>query len=205
MNHEPLSDRDYQRLAASLARFKDQQCMSLEHLDGFFTALLCGPMPLKPADCLPMIMGDAFDDETSFPTTQSLDRFAELLLRHWVDIANTLREGRAFHPWLQEDESGAVHGNEWALGFVDGMQLLHDDWTLLFDDAQHAPLLEAIMALAFEHHPDEDMRPYLDDASPEQRQAWLAEISPSVSAIYAFFAALRLELTQEEEEPPLKG
>lgn len=199
MNHQAMTDKDYQRLDATLARFKGQDCMSLEQLDGFFTAMLCGPMPLKPAECLPIILGQAFDDETAFPTTQSLDRFAELLHRHWMDIANTLRDGLPFHPWLETDETGAVKGNEWAEGFVEGMQLLIDDWALLFDDASQAGQLEPIMALAFEHHPDEDMRPYLEQTSPEQHAAWLAEISPSVQGIHAFFTALRQDLSQDEE------
>jgi uncharacterized protein len=198
MNHDPLTDRDYQRLGSTLARFKDQQCMSLEQLDGFFTALLCGPMPLKPADCLPMILGDAFDDEEAFPTEQSLDRFAKLLLRHWFDIADTLRENTPFHPWLDEDEAGAVHGNQWAQGFCDAMQLMPEDWALLFDDEQAAAHLEPIMALAFEQQPDDEMRNYLDTAGEEQRQAWLAEITHSVQAIHAFFADIRQELSQEE-------
>jgi uncharacterized protein len=199
MNHDPLTDRDYQRLGATLARFSEQQCMSLEQLDGFFTGLLCGPMPLKPADCLPMILGDAFDDEQAFPTEQSLDRFAKLLLRHWFDISDTLRDGTAFHPWLDEDESGVVHGNQWAQGFCDAMQLMPEDWALLFEDEQAAVHLEPIMALAFEQEADdEQMRQYLDTAGSEQRQAWLAEITTSVQAIHAFFAGIRQELSQEE-------
>ena len=199
MTHEPLSDHDYQRLGVTLARFQDQDCMSLEQLDGFFTALLSGPVPLKPAECLPMILGQAFDDETAFPTSQSLERFAELLLRHWVDISNTLRAGKPFHPWLEEDASGKVQGNEWAQGFVEGMQLMQEDWALLFDDPLQAQVLEPIMALAFERQPDEDMRPYLEDIKPDQRQAWLAEISTSVAAIYQFFNAVRQELQQDDD------
>jgi uncharacterized protein len=190
MNHDPLTDRDYQRLGATLARFSEQQCI---------TGLLCGPMPLKPADCLPMILGDAFDDEQAFPTEQSLDRFAKLLLRHWFDISDTLRDGTAFHPWLDEDESGVVHGNQWAQGFCDAMQLMPEDWALLFEDEQAAVHLEPIMALAFEQEADdEQMRQYLDTAGSEQRQAWLAEITTSVQAIHAFFAGIRQELSQEE-------
>jgi len=199
MKREPLTDLDYQRLAATLARHREQQCMSLEQLDGFFSALLSGPMPIKPAECLPIILGEAFDDESAFPTSKALEQFADLLLGHWLEISNTLQEGRPFHPWLQEDQDGAVHGNEWAQGFVEGMQLMQEDWGLLFDDAEQAPLLEPIMALAFENHPDEDMRPYLDAADAGQHSAWLAQISPSVEAIYHFFEALRLDLDNPED------
>jgi uncharacterized protein len=199
MSHRPLTDSDYQRLDKILNQFKDQDSMNLEQLDGFFAALLCGPMPIKPAECLQMILGQAFDDETAFPSSKSLEQFAELLLGHWLEIALTLREGRPFHPWLQEDENGSVQGNNWAQGFIEGMQLMHEDWALLFDDAQQSQLLEPIMALAFEHHPDEDMRPYLEGADANQHAAWIAAISPTVEAIYRFFADLRLDLEAEDE------
>lgn len=200
MSHTPLTDRDYERLSATLNRFRNQDCMNLEELDGFFTALLCGPMPIKPTDCLPLILGDAFDDERAFPSEKALEQFVALLKGHWLDIANTLHTEQPFQPWLEPDEHGAVHGNNWAQGFTEGMELLNDDWALLFDDDEQAQALEPIMALAFEHHPDPEMRPYLDAADPQQREQWLAGISPSVTAIYRFFAAIREEIEEESKE-----
>ncbi|MNT92422.1 hypothetical protein D3C72_2337070 [compost metagenome] len=80
------------------------------------------------------------------------------------------------------------------------MQILYDDWTLLFDDAEAAGALAPIMALAFEHHPDPEMRPFLDGASAEQKAEWLGEISASVAQIYRFFAALRQEMEDAESD-----
>ncbi|BEV71762.1 MULTISPECIES: UPF0149 family protein [unclassified Paludibacterium] len=200
MNYEALTDRDYQRLAETLARFSDQDCMNLEQLDGFFTALLCGPMPIRPTECLPIILGDAFDDEDAFPGAQGLERFAHLLMRHWLDISHTLQSGQPFHPWLDADEHGVFRGNDWAQGFVEGMQLVYDDWTLLLDDPQQAELLAPIMALAFEGQPDEEMKGYLQEISPEDRADWLGAISPNVAAIHQFFTRLRAELEADEEQ-----
>jgi uncharacterized protein len=90
-----------------------------------------------------------------------------------------------------------VHGNDWAEGFVEGMQLQQDDWNLLFDDADHAGALEAIMALAFERHPDPEMRPYLDNSDSSQREQWLAAISPAVQEIHQFFATIRAQMEAE--------
>jgi len=198
-HHQPMTDREYQQLGALLARFQEQDCMTLEELDGFFTALLCGPMPVKPAECLPIILGPAFDDEEAFPSAKVLDRFCTLLNGHWLDIAATLREGRPFHPWLEQDENGQVHAHEWANGFVEGMQLMHDDWLMLFDDPEASQNLEPIMALAFEAEggDDEAMRNYLESADDAQRAAWISEISPAVEAIHRFFASLRQRLEDE--------
>ncbi len=198
MKHQALTEADYQRLSAILTRLGPHQGMNLEQLDGFFAALLCGPEAISPKDCLPAILGEAFDDERAFGSPKALEQFVNLLMGHWLDIAHTLQDGQPFHPWLEEDEHGQVRGNDWAEGFSQGMQLLNDDWALLFDDEQYAPLLTPILALAFERNPDPDMHAYVDNVSPEQREAWLAELSDSVGGIHAFFARLRAELEAEE-------
>ena len=205
MKHEAMTDRDYQRLAETLERFSDMGCMKLESLDGFFTALLCGPMPIKPTECLPMILGQAFDDEAAFPGPQALERFANLLMRHWLDIAHTLRAGEPFHPWLDADEEGHFHGNDWARGFVDGMELMYEDWTLLLDDPEHGAALAPIMALAFEDQPDEEMRAWIEQAGPERRAEWLASITPSVAEIHAFFEQVRSAVELEDNDGYVVG
>lgn len=199
MKHAPLSDQDYQRLEDTLQRFAAQGAMSLERLDGFFAALLSGPDPLPPEECLPLILGSAFDDEDAFSSPKAIEQFARLVSGHWHDIAHTLQRQRDFAPWLTADAAGEVHGNDWAEGFYDGMQLMHEDWNLLFDDAEAAPALTPILALAFERHPDPEMRPFLDGASREQKDLWLAQIGDAVPRIYQFFAAIRARIAAELE------
>lgn len=198
MSHTPLSDADYQRLAAILNRFLPQQGMNLERLDGFFAALLSGPEPIKPTECLPIIIGEAFDDDSAFPSDKSLEQFAKLLMGHWLDISAALRENDAFQPWLEQDAAGELHGNDWAEGFSEGMQLLNEDWGLLFDDPEHAPLLEPILTLAFERNPDPEVQ--VPALTPTQREQCLSALSESVHGIHRFFAAIRRRLEEEEQE-----
>ncbi|KMJ53989.1 hypothetical protein ACG97_05565 [Vogesella sp. EB] len=200
MKFKPMTEQDYQRLGETLSRLAPQGAMSLEKLDGFFAALHAGPEAIKPADCLPTILGAAFDDEAAFASPKVLEKFVAQVMGHWLEIARTLANGEDFYPWLDADEHGVVHGNDWAEGFSEGMQILYDDWTLLFDDAEAAGALAPIMALAFEHHPDPEMRPFLDGASAEQKAEWLGEISTSVAQIYRFFAALRQEMEDAESD-----
>ncbi|AXE31405.1 YecA family protein [Chromobacterium phragmitis] len=199
MSHKPLSEQDYQRLSSILARFAAHGCMSLEKLDGFFAALLAGPEAIRPAECLPLILGDAFDDEAAFPSEKSLEQFVALLRGHWQDIAEALKHGE-FQPWLEAGADGLATGNDWAEGFSAGMELLNDDWSLLFDAPDEAPLLEPIMLLAFERHPDPEMRPLADGIDPALREELLSALSPSVHGIHDFFAAIRRQLEQEEQE-----
>ena len=56
------------------------------------------------------------------------------------------------------------------------------------------------MALAFERHPDPEMRPYIDSTDSSQREQWLAAISPAVQEIHQFFATIRAQMEAELEQ-----
>ena len=193
----PLSDKDYQRLSATLTRLAPQGAMSLEHMDGFFTALLAGPEALSATATLPLVLGPAFDDHESFTSVKALEQFVDLVGRHWRDIADTLRNGAEFQPWLEEDAAGEVRGNDWAEGFSAGMQLFNDDWAEVFDHPQLGEALAPIMALAFERDHDPEMRPFLGEVDEVRRAEWLGAIGPAVSALYGFFSARRAALAAE--------
>lgn len=201
MKHKPMEERDYQRLADTLNRFVAQGAMNLEQLDGFFAALLAGPEAMRPADCMPLILGAAFDDDDAFPSVKVLEQFGTLLSRHWHDVAAALHEGD-FQPWLEADAAGHAHGNDWAEGFVRAMALQQEDWDPLFDDATLAAGLAPIMALALEHDPDADpeARAYLAQADQAEREAWLAGLGEATQAFYAHFVELRRQLESEDEE-----
>jgi len=44
MKSQPLTDAELDRLSGVLGRFDNQRPMNLEQLDGFFAALICGPV-----------------------------------------------------------------------------------------------------------------------------------------------------------------
>lgn len=199
MKPTTMTEQDYEKLGSLLAKLMPQGAMSLEQLDGFLAALHAGPEALGPSDCLPTILGEAFDDDEAF-TPKQLDRFMQLITGHWRDIGHTLSAGEAFHPWLEADEQGVVSGNDWAIGFREGMEIFHDDWNLLFDDEANADALTPIMALAFEHEPDSEMHAYLADITQDERDSLLAEIGPNVGRIYQFFAGLRAEMLAAESD-----
>jgi uncharacterized protein len=57
------------------------------------------------------------------------------------------------------------------------------------NDDDHAGVLIPIMALAYEHHPDPNMRPYKEPMSSERREQLIVGVAASVPAIYRYFAA----------------
>jgi len=83
-----------------------------------------------------------------------------LIMRHWNGIAETLHSGEVFLPLLLQDETGISTANDWASGFLRGMELRKTEWGALLDDEEHGGWLVPILALAHEHDPDPAMRPY---------------------------------------------
>jgi len=127
---EPLTDAEFERLSGILGRFDNKQPMNLEQLDGFLAALICGPEIVRPSEYLPVIYGSDMVLEDSFGSQSVLQDFLSLIMRHWNVIADTLHSGDVFLPLLLEDENGISHGNDWAKGFLRGMELRRADWAI---------------------------------------------------------------------------
>ena len=188
MKPEPLTDAELDHLGALLERFDNNRSMNVEQLDGFLAALICGPELVPPSKYLPKIWGD----RTAFEDTSSAQEFLSLIVRHWNTIADTLNSGKVYLPLLLEDESGITHGNDWADGFLRGMEFGKEDWTLLLNDEDHGGSLIAIFALANEHNPDPTMRPYKDPISTELRETLIVSAAAGTTQVYRYFKTRRL-------------
>jgi uncharacterized protein len=189
---QPLTDAEFERLGGALGRFDNKRLMNLEQLDGFFAALICGPVNVPPSEYLPVILGDDVVLEDTFKAQSVLQDFLSLIMRHWNVIAETLLSGEVFLPMLLEDESGITHANDWATGFLRGMELRRTEWAALLHDKEHGGWLVPIMALAHEHDPDPDMRPYKEPISVEAREQLIVGAAAGVTGIYRYFEAQRL-------------
>jgi uncharacterized protein len=188
MQSQPLTDTELDHLSAVLERFGDKRSMNLEQLDGFIAALICGPELVPPSKYLPKIWGD----QTVFEDASSAQEFLSLIMRHWNAIADTLNSGEVYLPLLLEDESGITHANDWANGFLRGMEFGKEDWALLLDDEDYGGSLVAIFALANENNSDPEMRPYKDPISADLRETLIAGAAAGTTQIYRYFKARRL-------------
>jgi len=121
--HNPLTDDEFARLDAFLDNTKNSRAMNLEQIDGFFTALICGPEVVMPGEYLPYVWGNEQTQDGIFENLEEAQEILSLLNRHWNTIAKTLYEGGVYLPLMHEDENGSVTGNEWAKGFLRGMGL----------------------------------------------------------------------------------
>jgi uncharacterized protein len=190
VNSQPLTDAELDNLGGVLKRFGDKRAMNLETLDGFFAALICGPDPVPPSEYLPEIWGgDMVSEPLSEPTLQE---FISLVMRHGNAISRTLQSGEVFLPLIMEDENGVALANEWANGFMRGMQMRRDSWTPLMENEERVGWLVPILALANEHHPDPEMRPYKKPISIEMREKLIVGAAAGVMAMYRHFETVRM-------------
>jgi uncharacterized protein len=112
-------------------------------------------------------------------------------MRHWNVIADTLHSGEVFLPLLLQDENGITPANDWAIGFLRGMEFHKAEWASLFADEDHGGWLVPIFALAHEHDPDPEMRPYKEPISADAREKLIVGAAAGVTGIYRHFKTQR--------------
>jgi len=191
MKTKPLTDKDYDLLSEALDRFHGQGAMNLEEMDGFFAALICCPSFVMPSEYLSELWGGEMADEEAFGGEKELNEFLSLVMRHWNHVSKTLHAGDVYLPILLEDENGVARANDWAHGFMRGMDLRREDWGILLGDDDHAGALVPIFALANEHHPDPEMRPFDEPIDSEHREKLIVGSAAGVMAIFRYFSPHR--------------
>jgi uncharacterized protein len=187
----PLSDTEVDQLADFLS---SNAAMTMEELDGYFAALICGPRYISMSEYFPEILGEDF----SFASNDQAELIIGLLFRHWNAITDQQQESIKkndviYFPFLYQDD-GIAYGNEWASGFMRGTQMGHGDWDTLLNDESHGGSLIPIMMLANEHHADPEMHP--PPIPPEKRDDILAMMTAGVIQIYRYFEPHRQSFAQ---------
>ena len=192
MRTPKLTDAELDDLTEALGRFHNERAMNLEELDGFIAALICGPSIIPPSEFLPEIWGGGeMADAESFASEEDVQRFVQAVIQHWNFVTETLQSGDFHLPLLLEDNEGVAHANDWAHGFMRGMNLRREDWLDLVNDEENGGSLVPIFALAHEHHPNPKLRPYKEPIDTEQREQLTARMISGVRAIYRYFARQR--------------
>jgi uncharacterized protein len=199
--NEPLTDAELDRLANVLGTCKGGESMNLEELDGFFAALIAGPESVMPSEYYPEVFGGEMSETCEFGSLDEANEILRLMMRHWNTIAATLHKSEVYVPLLVEDEDGVAHGNDWARGFMRGMDMRHDGWAKLLDDEEQGGCVIPMMALYHEHDDDPAMRP--EPISPEKREEIIVHMTAGLVGAYRYFRAHRKAHvgTASETEP----
>lgn len=149
--NEPLIDAELDRLGAFLKACKGGRAMNVEELDGFFAALIAGPETVMPSEYYREVFGSEMSDACEFSSLDEANEILGLMMRHWNTIAGMLFKGEVYVPLLLGGEDGTVHGNDWARGFMHGVDMRHDGWAELVNDEEQGGCLIPMMMLCHEH------------------------------------------------------
>lgn len=186
MHSQALTDAELARLEDCIFTIGDKsEAMTLEMMDGFFCALICGPEVVPPSEYMPHVFGVDSMEEIAFPNIEEAQRVFDLMTRHWNGIAQTLLQNEPYPALMGEDEDGKVTGREWAWGFQLGMHLLPNSWEPLVSDKEFSTALLPIVVLAEDG--DSGLKLSKKAATPQEREMMLDVLAPSVLIIYNFF------------------
>ena len=183
--HQPLTDAELDRLGEFLKSCKSGKGMNVEQLDGFFVALIAGPENVMPSEYYREVFGGEMADACEFGSLEEANEILGLMMRHWNTIASVLHKGEVYLPHLLEDADGVAHANDWAQGFMQGMDMRHDGWAELVNDEEQGGCLIPMMVLYHEHDEDREMRP--KPISPEKREEIIVHMAAGLVSAYRYF------------------
>jgi uncharacterized protein len=184
-DNEPLTDAELDRLGDFLEGCKSGKAMNLEELDGFFSALIAGPEVVMPSEYNREVFGGDLSEAVEFASLDEAREILNLMMRHWNTIASKLNKGEIHVPMIFENEKGELRGNDWARGFMRGMQMRHEGWAELVNDERYGGSLIPMMALYHEHDQDPEMRP--EPITPDKREQVIALMAAGLMNAYGYF------------------
>ena len=165
---------------------KDEGVLDISELDGFFTAIVSGPVMIPPSQWLPAVWGDF---EPEWESEKDFEVILTLMMRHMNGIAATLMEHPGdFEPiYLESEFQGKLNMivDEWCEGYLRGVALAEDLWAA--GGQEMTILLTPIYAFT----QATDWRGH--NFSGNEIEAIQNAIAPNVREIHAFWLARRGE------------
>ena len=199
----PLSDAELDQLGDFLNSLPSPDAMNIERFDGFLCALVVGPDLVLPTEYWRYVIGGEEDESSpAFDSTEQAETIMSLVIRHWNSIVATLEADDIHLPALLLDDNGVARGNDWAKGFMEGVNLRRASWQPFIDDDDHAGSIIPMMALAHENDPDPEAR--FESPTPEKREDLLISMTAGITQMYRYFAPMRAE-TAADSQPFVRG
>ena len=191
-SEDEISAAEIEVLSGFLSRVKGGDIPNVEALDGFLTAIVISPDLVKPSEFTEVITkGRAEDGDLVFDTTEEAQRFFGLLMGHWNRINRVFRSGDVYLPLLLEDEQGVTKGGDWARGFLRGTHLRYHDWAEIAESDEHGGPFVYLWSLAYEDHPDPELRPRKTAFTEEERENLLVRMIAGTKQLYDHFQMRR--------------
>lgn len=201
---QPLKPSELEYFDEVLAGFKGP-IRSFEALDGLFCALICAPRLVAPSEYIGLIMGAG----GAFESNAKAHQITDLMVRHFntvvTQLQRTLRTDDIYVPALIVDDQGVAAGNEWAAGFMAGVDLSGQGWAAIKEDKKRSPMIAPMTALATEHAPqhDADLAKRAAVLAPENREDLLEDMFVGLADLFAHFESQRRESTAPLSAQPI--
>lgn len=164
---------------------KDEGIFDISSLDGFFTAVVSGPVMIPPSQWMASIWGDF---EPEWKTEKEFEIIFTLLMRHMNSIADHLmHEPESFEPLFMEREvEGKIYTivDDWCYGYMMGVDLCVAEWNL--DSLDLTILITPIKTFG-----TEEGWKKLEDLSEQEAENIRNAITPNVREIHAYWLARR--------------
>ncbi|NTW51627.1 MAG: YecA family protein [Chlorobiaceae bacterium] len=152
---QPLAQEELTQLETFLTSDQTpEDCMSsLEMIDGYMTAIVLGPETVDEKQWIPYLLNPEKQQHDIFNSPEQAEEITGLLMRHISAIALQFEsEPEEFLPIYEmfsysEDDERELAIEEWALGFILGMELAHEAWQPLFADEESAMLAGPLFIL----------------------------------------------------------
>ena len=134
LSQGPLTDDEIKEIDQFLLDAEGiEESMDISTLDGFLTAIVCGPKTIMPGEWMRWVWDmERGEDAPEFKDLSQAQRILGFLVRHMNDIAQTLtREPEHYEPLLMENPNGGDPIpilDEWCSGFMKGVQLDSEGW-----------------------------------------------------------------------------
>jgi len=182
----PLAEADLDRLELLLERVNPDS-MTVDELDGFFCALVCGPGRQPVNKYFPDVLGQDLDHDSFRYSMVDPVELSTLLYRHWNEIAAAMLADKVYVPLFEQEEPGNPIGHNWARGFVHGMDFDSEAWDTLAKDKHDWALLAPMMLLLADSDPElaPELKRPVD--TPEKRMDVLAATAASLSLLFRRF------------------
>ena len=88
---QPLSDKEFNELDKFLLSDRcADDCMTMDSLHGFLTALVVGPQEVLIGEWLPLVWGNSDEGLPAFKSEKECERIVSLIVRYMNEIAVTL-------------------------------------------------------------------------------------------------------------------
>lgn len=187
---QPLSQNELTHLETFLASdYTPEDCMSsLEMIDGYMSALVIGPEEVSSEKWIAYLLNPEKQRTDVFASAEEAEEITSLLQRHIGAIANQLKtDPEGFLPLYEmfsyaEEEERELAIEEWALGFILGMELCHEAWQPMFADEEHAMLAGPVFVLG-------KITDDYNTMTQQEKDEMADMLDESIIGMYRFFQA----------------